>query len=361
VTKKLRTVITHVGSFVLAGGLLYLALRGVDFAEMGEALRTAAWIWIVPMLIITILSHVLRAWRWKILLDEIPTDGLPADATPTTIPSVFGALMIGYMSNYAAPRVGEVVRSAVIKRTHHLPLASVIGTVVVERVIDVVLLGVTVVTVLVILADRLNVINELFVEPWANQEGAGITGILVLVGLIAIGLTTFVLVRRHRRADVHGESRLSRALASFSDGLKTLTRTRQRGALIWSSVLMLVAYTIMAYLPFVMFGMTDAYGISIIDAYVIMIVGAVGVAIPSPGGIGSYHYVTIQVMVHLYGIDASHAATYAVFSHGGQLVLYTFIGFVALLKMGIGVRGLRTEKGEADRATQEGVAAKSLA
>jgi hypothetical protein len=124
---------------------------------------------------------------------------------------------------------------------------------------------------------------------------------------------------------------------------------------------MLVAYTIMAYLPFIMFGMDQTFGISIVDAYVIMIVGAVGVAIPSPGGIGSYHYITIQVMVHLYGIDASQAATYAVFSHGGQLILYTMIGFAALLKMGVGLRGLRGSKSDDQPETQPRVAAESLA
>jgi hypothetical protein len=69
-----------------------------------------------------------------------------------------------------------------------------------------------------------------------------------------------------------------------------------------------------------------------------MAIGALGILVPSPGGIGSYHYITEQALVHLYGVPAAEALTYAVLTHGAQLVFYTLAGGVAVLYQGTGLR-----------------------
>ena len=99
-------------------------------------------------------------------------------------------------------------------------------------------------------------------------------------------------------------------------------------------------YLLMAYLPFRMLHLAVPYDIGLVDAWALMAIGALGILVPSPGGIGSYHYITEQALVHLYGVPAADALTYAVLTHGAQLIFYTLAGGTAVLYQGAGLRPL---------------------
>ena len=90
----------------------------------------------------------------------------------------------------------------------------------------------------------------------------------------------------------------------------------------------------MAYVPLLLFDIAGPYNLSLLDTLSIMILGAVGVAIPLPGGVGSFHYITTRTLVFLFGVNASLAATYAFFVHGGQLVFFVIVGSLCLLLQG---------------------------
>ena len=80
-----------------------------------------------------------------------------------------------------------------------------------------------------------------------------------------------------------------------------------------------------------------------------MILGAVGVVIPSPGGAGSYHYITRVTLVYLFGVEASLAVTYAVFVHGAQLVFFIVAGFISMMLQGSSLGTLRQHAQAAQR------------
>ena len=97
-SSRLNKTLVLLGSFVLGGGLLYLALRGVDFSAVGEALRTASYGWLVPLFIATMVAHLLRAWRWQMLLETLP-DNDGAISERVSLRLAFYSVMIGYMVN----------------------------------------------------------------------------------------------------------------------------------------------------------------------------------------------------------------------------------------------------------------------
>ncbi len=329
---RLRSVLSHVASFALAGLLLYFALRGVDFKEMGRALRDADYLWLVPLAVIAIVSHVLRSWRWQILLEELPDTA--GEHKRVKIFNAFSALIIGYLTNYAAPRLGEVVRAGVLSRREGLSVSGVFGTVVVERVLDVIVLAVLLIVTSVALIDQSETVRELFLYPLAARlgqipMGTAVFGILLVLAL-AIGV--FLLARRWVKAG----GRLKKIAGQFMAGVASVRRTRRWGAIVVSTILMWFCYSWMAYLPFVMLGMTEPFDITFFDAWHIMILGSIGVAIPAPGGTGSYHYVTIQSLVHLFGVTQAPAATYAVLTHAAQMILYTAMGGYFLATRGVG-------------------------
>jgi uncharacterized membrane protein YbhN (UPF0104 family) len=95
-----------------------------------------------------------------------------------------------------------------------------------------------------------------------------------------------------------------------------------------------ICYGFMAYLPFLVLGYGDAYGIGLVGAWGLMLLGAIGVVIPSPGGFGTYHFITIQSLALLYAMPQTEAATYALLTHTGQMMLYIIVGFASILFFG---------------------------
>jgi uncharacterized protein (TIRG00374 family) len=335
-------------SFVLAGGLLALALYGVDLTRIAEAFREADYTWLAPLVLLVILGNVCRAWRWNVLIDALPP---PSDddvsreeaAATNTLEASFSSVMIGYMINYVAPRMGEVARTANMAARTPYRFSSLLGTVVSERIFDTAVLGLALLSTVLVLFDQLSVLQTRFFDPaWATLTSLPLPWVLgSLVVIAALVGGTIVFFRRPGRAP----SALNRfwadtvepALSSFRHGMGTLLLSRRRGALLLSTIGMWAAYVLMAYLPFYMLGLAEPYGIGLADAWALMAIGALGLLVPTPGGIGSYHYITEQALVHLYGVPAEAALTYAVLAHGAQFAFYTLAGGAAMLYQGTGV------------------------
>jgi hypothetical protein len=93
----------------------------------------------------------------------------------------------------------------------------------------------------------------------------------------------------------------------------------------------------MAWIPLKMLRLTEVYGIEIADAWSVMNIGALGILVPSPGGVGSYHLITVETLTGLYDVHASTAASYAVLTHGVQLVAYVVAGLAALAAFGFSI------------------------
>ncbi len=343
---RTRTRLAQIGSFVLAGILLYLALRGVDFSEIGHVLHDANYLWLIPLVFIVLFSHWLRAWRWKVLVDVLPEVREPErNGRGVSTTTAFYSVMIGYMVNYVAPRLGEVVRSANLARQERLQFSGIFGTVVVERILDMIVLLIGLAVTAVLLLDQYAEIDRLFLRPMVEGIGripmAGLA-LLALFVAVLVGIGFWSAARYNSPVQRFWAGRVQPLLASFKEGLLTLLRTRRRGVLLISTVGMWLCYALMAYLPFQLLHLAAPYGISFADAFAIMIIGAVGIVIPSPGGTGSYHFITTTALHGLFAMDLSAAAAYAVLTHGAQMILYILSGFVAILIQGSGFSGLTT-------------------
>lgn len=326
---------------MLGGVLLWLALRNVDFGALGSALRDANYWYLLPLTVLLLGAHVLRAWRWQMLLEALPdTEGR---AHRVSLKIAFYSVMIGYMVNYAAPRLGEVARTANLASQMRLPFSGVFGTVVVERLLDVLILAVGLLAALALLSGRMAAIAPIFApaadllaDPPVAWWIVAVAGVAVVVGL---ALLFRALLRRSARAEGLA-ARVAITLHSFRDGLASAFRARRRLGIIGTTLGIWAIYLLATYLPLLMLGI-DGLGLG--DAWVLLMVGSVGLIVPSPGGVGSYHYVTIRTLEGLFGVATAPATAYAVLTHAAQLVLYTAVGFLCLLLQGKSLRALRAE------------------
>jgi len=328
-----RTWLIRLGSFALAGLLLWLALRGADWAGVGAAPRRANYWWVPPVIVATIGAHWLRAVRWCIMMDVLPERraqaAAPANPPPTSRTVAFASILVGYMANYAGPRIGELIRAGNVAAHERLSFSSLMGTVVAERVLDVLTLALGLATLPLIYGPELSGV----IERLAQSTDTVMAGTWYVVGgaaLVASLAGLYILFRRPS----DGSSRLGSMLDTFRDGLIAVTRTGRSGAIVGLTAAIWLCYTFMAWVPFAMLGYTAAYGISPFEAWGLMIIGSFGVVLPAPGGIGTYHVITVESLGLLHAMPASHAATYALLTHTGQMIIYVVAGFAALTWLG---------------------------
>jgi uncharacterized protein (TIRG00374 family) len=352
VPRRLKSILVQAASFALGGVLLWLALRNVDFGALGGALREANYWYLVPLGALALGAHALRAWRWQMLLEALPDAEQRTQRVP--LRTAFYSVMIGYMVNYAAPRLGEVARTANLARQTRLPFSGVLGTVVVERLLDVLVLAVGLLVALALLADRAAALTPIFApaadllaEPPVAWWIIVVTGLVVVIGGALLFRT---LLARSARAEGVAH-RVVATLHSFKDGLASVLRAPRRLGIAATTAAIWACYLAMAYLPLPMFGIV---GLGLGDAWVLLMVGSVGMSVPSPGGVGSYHYVTIRTMEGLYGVATAPATAYAVLSHAAQLVLYTVVGFACVLLQGASLRQLREDAARVETSASPG-------
>ncbi len=334
-------------SLLLGGVLLYLALRGVSLAELGEALARAHYAWLLPLIVVIVIAHALRAYRWKLLIEALPARDAAAPAR-ISFRNAFLSVLIGYLVNLATPRLGEVVRSANLARQEKQRISGVLGTVVIERLLDSLVLLVALVVTFGLYLDQLDFLEETLWRPLFGTLGRFSAGSYALVITLCLG-AGILAVRAARRSEHRFMRRLRDAALSFRDGMYTLHRSPHRLTLLTTTVAMWGAYVMMAYIPLLMLDMTARYDLGLIDAFAIMVFGSLGIAVPAPGGTGSYHYIIKLALMHVFGIDAGDAVVYAVLSHGIQLVLYTLLGAAALVLQGVSWQVLRTDVVETPR------------
>ena len=352
----------QIGSFVLAGGLLALAVYGVDMGNIWTAFREADYRWLLPLVVLVLGSNLFRAWRWQILVEALPDPEERAEHTGRSrmLEASFSSVMIGYMVNYVAPRMGEVARTANLSARTPYRFSSIFGTVVSERIFDTAVLGAALLSAVGLLFNRLDVLREQFVAPARARLqsisldwlAGGTLGLLLLL-VLAIGGARWLLQREDSWLGRVWRTTVKPAAMSFQKGMATLVASPRRGAIVFSTVGMWAGYLLMAYLPFRMLHLAEPYGIGILDAWALMAIGAIGILVPSPGGIGSYHYITEQALVHLYGVPSAEALTYAFLTHGAQLVFYVLAGLVAVVYQGSGFRPFLSFWDESPTASAE--------
>ena len=139
-----KNIISTFFSIALSALFLYLAFRGKDISQLWKSLVDVHWSWFVILFVGSAFSHVLRAWRWKYLLYPIKRD--------VTLRNAFSATMIGYLINNVVPRLGEFIRPYALKKLEGVSRSATMGTIVLERILDMVTFAIIVLTVLAVYA-----------------------------------------------------------------------------------------------------------------------------------------------------------------------------------------------------------------
>jgi uncharacterized membrane protein YbhN (UPF0104 family) len=329
--KALFTVLKYALSIAGGGLLLWLSIRGVNFEELGVAFREADYLWVGLGLIFALLSHWLRAARWAILFR--------AAGYESNTMNLFASVMVGNMVNQALPRAGEISRATVTARSEKIPLSVTFGTMVTDRIFDVILLGLLVLTVMAVqYKEILRIMDKAFsVPPDPNAITEPGMPLWQIIGLAFVGFCLIVfLIFRKRIIASNLYARLKRFAKETWDAVLSVRKMDRPWLFIFHTLGIWACYILMTYLVFFALGMTS--GLPFIFALTAFVMGGIGMVFPSPGGIGSYHFAIIMSFVAYgpsFGWSEQSARTVgtnlAFIIHTSQMIMMILVGLLCYL------------------------------
>ncbi len=332
-SSRTRSIIKYSVSVAVTALFLYLAFRGTNFGELWASMLSANYWWMIPNFAALMLSHWLRAWRWRYMLEPVKPR--------ISMRNLFSGVMVGYMMNNILPRAGELVRPYTIGKLEDIPKSAAFGTIVVERLLDTLSFILLVVSIPLLYRGPL---KESF--PWLENTGIIVTvvtggALVVLVALMMRRNWTDALLGVVRRTvSPKLADRIEGGVHSFLDGFIFLKRPDRFLAIFVLSVLIWALYAVMMYAAYFAF---DLQHLGFRSAIVVLAISSIGVAMPTPGGTGTYHVLTSQTLSRLYAVNAATALSYATVTHAVGFVGVTLIGLYYFLHDHIRVADAKAE------------------
>lgn len=315
---KLKAIFQYLIIFAITVALLWLSLRGLVVAE-GENKSEFLWnAWkkcnkgyLLLMAIVAMASHALRAERWRMLL--VPT------GNTISFGNSFLSLMIGYLVNLAVPRGGEVSRCYNLYKLEQTPIEVSFGTVVVERLIDLICLIALIALSFIVEWDKLKGFIDTL--PFASGERSYTIWIVIVVVGVGMLIGGVYLIRKNEK--------LKKLFLGFKDGLMAVFRLKNKTLFIFYSVTIWALYFLMSYMVVLAFPETRDLGISAV--LTLFAIGAIAMAAPLPGGAGSYHTLVPLGLVTLYNLPQADAIAFVFIFHGWQTFVMIVAGVISLI------------------------------
>jgi hypothetical protein len=321
VTKKkfLLDALKYVFFFGVGIALFVWVYKGQDLGNILEGLSRFNYVWIAASFIPMLFSHLFRAIRWRMLIESI--------GYKPGLLNTFLSILVMYLANSVFPRLGEVTRCGILKRYHGVPFTSQLGTVLVERIVDVLFL-------LFLLAGVL-VFNWDVLSTLISREN-GISGtklsflqsplFFVLLGLIFLSVLILFVFRKQLLNYPFTVKLLSYA-GKFADGIKSVFRLRQPVGFVLLTVAIYSCYFLSTLFVFKAFAPTAS--LSPVVALSVLAMGSLGMVFPSPAGIGPFDFFAINTVI-LYGVSLQDGQLVTLVLHGSTTLFMIIVGAIAL-------------------------------
>jgi len=294
----------------LACFLLWIALRGINFAEFKHTLKSISLYWVLISMLLGYLAFVFRGLRWELLIK-------PLGYKPRKFDLV-NAITFGYLFNSFIPRSGELVRCTALNKVTQIPVSSLFGHVLLERLIDFILLASC-------------LIVALFLNYHEFIKFSNLIYIPVNFIYYVIAAFIFIWILYLKRKHFLSLDKLNK-VALFLDGIKagfySIKNMPNKFVFFVYTLLIWICYLLMTVVCFYCFSQTK--DLTLAQGLFIMVAGGLGMVVPTPTGIGSYHYLVIQALM-VMSIDREIAQFFALVVHSSQAIMIIISGFLAML------------------------------
>ncbi len=319
------TVFLGIGIF-----FIWIFLRNLSAEQKQEiilSMGNANYWWIAMAIPLGILSHYIRAIRWKMLIETM-------DYNPKNS-NMFYAVMIGYFANLALPRLGEVSRCSVLTKYENVPFQKSFGTVITERVLDMMVFLLLFLLNLALQAERLsgyideNIYKPLQAKLHLSYNLSGAFTIIILAFALLFGILFLVFRKKITSHKLY--NKIINMAKGFVEGMKSLLKVRNLWLFFFYTASIWSLYLLMAYVVF--FSIPDSSGLGLDAGLAVLVFGSIGIMVVQ-GGIGIYPAIVAETLV-LYGVSSVQGYALGWLIWTSQNITIILVGIISLILLPI--------------------------
>jgi uncharacterized protein (TIRG00374 family) len=319
---RVKNYLKYIVSLLIAGGLLWYVFKDFEIETLLMKLKEVDYRWVGIAVVVFMLSHSLRAFRWNLMLRPLGYSHLSNFRTLL-------AVMIGYFANLIVPRMGEVSRCGVLKKTDDVPITTSLGTVVAERIIDVCCLFLAMVLLFILEFGRLNEFIFSFFEDKLSKAGQNVFAIYVLAGLVVLAILIFFFLGRTIKSKLKHNAffgKIRTFIREMVSGLTSIGRISNLSGFLISTLLIWICYFLMSYVVF--FSLPETSDLGWRAGLSVLVMGSLGMAAPVQGGFGTFHALVSGVLL-LYGVNEQEGVLFATLIHSMQTISFIIFGGIS--------------------------------
>lgn len=333
--KKILNVLKYLAFTLLGVFLFWLVYRNQDFTKIWYVLRHEVnYSWIALSLFLGLLSHISRALRWKIALE-------PLGEKPRTA-NTFIAVIVSYFMNLLLPRMGEFVRCGLLSKYEKISFTKLLGTVITERVVDVVMVFLIFVLTLTLEFDRfvqfgkenpeiVAHVSKIFGSPWLWVAGF----------LFVLMMFAYLYIEKKRKK----KNLFEKYANEFVLGIKSVFAMKRYKAYIAHSVFIWLMYYLMIYVTF--FSVDFTSHLNMLSALTTFIMSSMGMFVPVQAGIGAWHFMAEKAL-GLYGVASENGKLFALIAHTSTNLLVVVLGAISIVVLPLINKGYKGKTEKAD-------------
>jgi uncharacterized protein (TIRG00374 family) len=300
--------------FLIGLWAVYLVFNGQNYDEIFSYIKNANYYWLTLSALLVLLAHWVRALRWQMLIQAL--------GKPVALKHTFYAVMVGYLANLAFPRLGEVSRCGVLKKKVDLDFTLLFGTVITERLIDLLsLLLVVMLTIALQFKLIYSFLNQLLGAAKFSISSIGLS----LISILILTLISYGLLKKYQQSSFIIKVRSF--LKGLYTGLGSILILKNRWLFVFYTFLIWALYILSVYVAFWALPNTALLGIG--AAFTVIVLGSLGMIAPVQGGIGAFHFMVSKAL-QFYQINKATGITLATLMHSSQTLIIILIGFLSL-------------------------------
>tara|TARA_B100000780_G_scaffold55304_1_gene34760 strand:- start:1195 stop:2220 length:1026 start_codon:yes stop_codon:yes gene_type:complete len=325
--KIIFKILKYIASLSFAFGIIFLLFKNQDPAQLIKEIQKVDGKWVFFSMIFGGWAYVSRGLRWIVLIDALGYNS-------TKLNSV-SAVSIGYFTNMFIPRAGEISRCTALNQVEKIPVDKLFGTILVERVLDFVFL---ILLILLIFVLKFNDLLSFYSTLKAQQNpDEGSDNSLTLLAVFLIGGIIFFLLKRFLKDSKFYEKVLV-FIEGLKEGFKSIKNMKRKSAFWFHSFSIWIMYFLMTYICF--FSMQETSHLSVSDGLFLLVLGGIGMVVPTPGGVGSYHAIVMiglsvlgvgTVFLGEGGDPSNPALLFPTIVHIAQTLVAIIMGSIGLL------------------------------
>ena len=292
-----------------------------------KVFRSASWFWLILSLIASLLGHVLRSFRWRMMLQSM---GYQPSASNT-----FFAVVIMYMANMALPRLGEVMRCEVIRRYEKIPLEKSLGSMLTERLVDVLcLLGLG---MIMIIFQYSLIIDYFKTQFLSSSPGSSSSGLFIKFGIVAAFLLVlgFIFVKYIQKGQSKIALKIKSIVTGLIDGIVSIKNVKNKFLFLLYTILIWTCYLFTVF--FCLKSVPETSVATLNTAVTCLFFGSLAI-VAVQGGLGVYPLVIGKVLL-LYNITESIGYANGWLSWIVQTSLILILGFICMILLGVMNKG----------------------